>query len=253
MTATMRRSSSRRRQPELLRHGQLADSAELARQSIALAEHAEARLAALETLADGTLDEGLLDDSDAAFQALIDEGLRVGNDWYASSGATGVLLVAAYAGRAPARRIDPATFGSEAPLSARAWLAYGQAELLAVTDPARAEALYRDALSLARSAANRYIEGVSLASLAALQGKTGHVASLATFRAAIEHWLDAADHTHQITTLRNLAVVFRALDLPIETARLLGGLDARHIATYGSELADARDHRTVARRDALAR
>ena len=141
-------------------------------------------------------------------------------------------------GRAPTRRIDPASFGSEAPLSAQAWLAYGHAELLATTDPARAEALYRDALSLARSAANRYIEGVSLASLAALQGKTGQIAALGTFRAAIEHWLDAADHTHQITTLRNLAVLFRALDLPTETARLLGGLNARNIATYGSELAD---------------
>ena len=222
----------------LLRHGELTDGAELARQAIALAEHAEGRLAALETLADATLDEGLLDESDAAFQALLDEGRRAGNAWYASSGATGVLLVAAYAGRAPTRRIDPASFGSEAPLSAQAWLAYGHAELLATTDPARAEALYRDALSLARSAANRYIEGVSLASLAALQGKTGQIAALGTFRAAIEHWLDAADHTHQITTLRNLAVLFRALDLPTETARLLGGLNARNIATYGSELAD---------------
>jgi predicted ATPase/DNA-binding SARP family transcriptional activator len=222
----------------LLRHGQLADSAELARQAIALAEHAEARLAALETLADATLDEGLLDDSEVAFETLLDEGSRAGNAWYASSGATGVLLVAAYSGRTPARPIDPATFGGDAPLSARAWLAYGHAELLAATDPVRAEALYRDALSLARSAANRYIEGVSLASLAALQGKTGQSAALATFRAAIQHWLDAADHTHQITTLRNLATLFRALDLPIGTARLLGGLNARHVATYGSELAD---------------
>jgi len=110
--------------------------------------------------------------------------------------------------------------------------------LLATTDPARAEALYRDALSLARFAANRYIEGVSLASLAALQGKTGQIDSLATFHDAIEHWLDAADHTHQITTLRNLAVLFRTLDLPNETAHLLGGLNAQHVATYGSELAD---------------
>lgn len=222
----------------LLRHGRLSEGADLARNAIAVAEHAEARLPALETLADATLDEGLLDDSDAAFQALLDQGLVAGNAWYASSGATGVLLVAAYAGRPPARPIDTAIFGTEAPLSARAWLAYGQAELLAAAEPARAEALYRDALSLARAAANRYIEGVSLASLAALQCKTGDVASLATFRAAIEHWLDAADHTHQITTLRNLAVLLRTLHLPIETALLLGGLNARHVTTYGSELAD---------------
>lgn len=222
----------------LLRRGQLAESVELARRAMTVAEHAEARLAALEAVADATLEEGLLDDSDAAFQALLDEGRRLGNAWYASSGATGVLLVAAYAGRTSTRPIDPATFGDDAPLSARAWLSYGHAELLAPTDPARAEALYRDALALARSAANRYIEGVSLASLAALQGKTGQVAALVTFREAIEHWLDVADHTHQITTLRNLAVLFRSLDLPIETARLLGGLNARHVATYGSELAE---------------
>lgn len=221
----------------LLRHGQLLDAAELSRQAIAVAEHAEARLPALETLADATLDEGMLDDSDAAYQALLDEGVRVGNAWYASSGATGVLLVAAYAGRAPTRPIDPATLGPPAPLSGRAWLAYGHAELLATADPASAEALYRDALSLARSAANRYIEGVSLASLAALQGKNGQIAALTTFRAAIEHWLEVADHPHQITTLRNLAMLFRSLEMPAETARLLGGLNARHVATYGSEMA----------------
>jgi predicted ATPase/DNA-binding SARP family transcriptional activator len=218
-----------------LRRGQLAAGVELAHQAIAVAEHAEARLPALETLADATLDEGLLDDSGAAYQELLDTGLRAGNAWYASSGATGVLLVAAYSGGTPARPIDPGSFGAEAPLSARAWLAYGHAELLATADPVGAEVLYRDALSLARAAANRYIEGVSLASLAALQCKTGQATSLATFRAAIEHWLDAADHTHQITTLRNLAVLFRSLDLPVETAHLLGGLDAQHIATYGSE------------------
>ena len=115
----------------------------------------------------------------------------------------------------------------------------GEAELLATTDPARAEALYHDALTLARTVSNRFIQGVSLASLAALHCRTGaHTASLTTFRDAIEHWLDAADHTHQITTLRNLAVLFRALELPIETARLLGGLNARQVATYGSERAD---------------
>lgn len=223
----------------LLRHGRLADGAQLARQAIAVAEHAEARLPALEALADATLDEGLLDDSDAAYQMLLDEGRRTGNAWYSSSGATGVLLVAAYAGRTPARRIDPAAFDAEAPLSARAWLAYGQAELFAATDPARAEALYHEALASARAAANRYIEGVSLASLAALQCRAGTLAeALATFRAAIEHWLDAADNTHQITTLRNLAVLFRSLDLRVETAVLLGGLSARHVATYGSELAE---------------
>ena len=92
----------------LLRHGELTDGAELARQAIALAEHAEGRLAALETLADATLDEGLLDESDAAFQALLDEGRRAGNAWYASSGATGVLLVAAYVvGRRHAASTQP--------------------------------------------------------------------------------------------------------------------------------------------------
>ncbi len=222
----------------LLRHGRLTDAAELARQALAVAEHAEARLPALETLADATLDDGLLDDSDAAYRALLDEGRQAGNAWYASSGATGVLLVAAYAGRTPTRPIDPVNFGAETPLSARAWLAYGQAELLLTADPSRAEALYRSALALARSAANRYIEGVSLASLAALECKTGQVTAPTTFRAAIEHWLDAADHTHQITTLRNLATLFRSLHLPIETAQLLGGLNARHVTTYGSELAD---------------
>lgn len=94
-------------------------------------------------------------------------------------------------------------------------------------------------MTLARSVSNRFIEGVSLASLAALHCKTGaHTASFTTFRDAIEHWLDAADQSHQLTTLRNLTVLFRSLELPAETAHLLRGLNACGATTYGSELAD---------------
>lgn len=213
--------------------------AALARRALTIADHANARLPALEALADAMLAEGELDESDAAYQRLIDDARDTDSAWYGASGATGVLLVAAYACRPPSRRVDPTDFDLNAPPSAQAWLAFGQAEWVAADDPRQAEALLQRALSLATSARNRFIEGVSLVSLASAQCATGAlVAALATFRAAIQHWLDAADHTHQITTLRNVALLLRDLELPIEAAQLLAGLTATQVASYGSELAN---------------
>lgn len=109
---------------------------------------------------------------------------------------------------------------------------------MAADDPGGAEALLHRALTLARSARNRFIEGVTVVSLASAQHRIGTpLAALPTFRAAIQHWLDVADQTHQITTLRNLDVLLRDLDLPVKTAQLLGGLTASHVTTYGAELA----------------
>ncbi|MGF1598927.1 MAG: hypothetical protein ACFCVK_18710 [Acidimicrobiales bacterium] len=68
--------------------------ADLARRALAVAETVDARLPALETLADAMLAEGELDDSDPTYQQLIDEAGVAGNGWYGAS-ATGVLLVAA--------------------------------------------------------------------------------------------------------------------------------------------------------------
>lgn len=211
-------------------------AAALARRAVAIATTAAARLPALEALADALLAEGELDDSDAAYQRLIDEGEVAGRAWYAASGAAGVLLVAAYANRPPSRPVDPALLGPDVPPSARAWLAFGEAEIAALDDPRRAEALLHRALSLAVMARNRFIEGVCLVSLASAQHATGAwTAALTTFRAVIQHWLDAADHTHQVTTLRNVAPLLRDLELPAEAAQLLAGLSAAHVTSYGSE------------------
>jgi hypothetical protein len=52
-----------------------------------------------------------------------------------------------------------------------------------------------------------------------------------------------ADQTHQVTTLRNLAVLFQRAGRAEATAELLGSLEAAAVPTYGEEaerLAEAR-------------
>ena len=59
----------------------------------------------------------------------------------------------------------------------------------------------------------------------------------------MRHWLRAANTTQQLTTLRNLAVLFQRVDAPEALADLLGTVDRGDVPTYGEEadrLNDAR-------------
>jgi hypothetical protein len=51
----------------------------------------------------------------------------------------------------------------------------------------------------------------------------------------IRLWNDYGEQTHQLTTLRNLAVLLRRLDLVEIAAELLGSVDAAQVVTYGDE------------------
>jgi hypothetical protein len=61
--------------------------------------------------------------------------------------------------------------------------------------------------------------------------------SLSSFAEAIWHWEELADRTHQLTTLRNLAVLLERADEPDAAAELLGAVDRTDVPTYGEEAA----------------
>jgi hypothetical protein len=117
-------------------------------------------------------------------------------------------------------------------------LAYTRGEVLAATDPDGAFAAYDDALALAEGVGNRLLGGVALVSSCSLRARVGDVErSLSSFAEAIRHWERLADRTHQLTTLRNLAVLLERADEPEAAAELLGAVDRTDVPTYGEEAA----------------
>ena len=111
-------------------------------------------------------------------------------------------------------------------------------------DPHQALTHFGDALRDARKVNNRYLEGASIVSYCSLQARIGDTdEALDDFAEAVDHWLRAANTTQQLTTLRNLAVLFQRVDAPEALAELLGTVDHSDVPTYGEEadrLDDAR-------------
>jgi hypothetical protein len=58
--------------------------------------------------------------------------------------------------------------------------------------------------------------------------------ALSQFAEVIDHWAKLADNTHQLTTLRNLAVLLRRASAPQAAAELLGALE-RDDSTYAKK------------------
>ena len=130
--------------------------------------------------------------------------------------------------------------------SDRAWLRYGEGEVVLDRDPARALAALDEAVALGDSVGNRYVSGVARVSATSLAARAGHVdTALRSFLEVIEHWRGQGDQPHQLTTLRNLVVLLQRLDLPVEAAELLGAVEGGDVApTFGEEAARLQAART---------
>ncbi len=180
---------------------------------------------------------GRLDESRAAAEEVARRAEALGDmHWYVL-GRINAALARRYGGEAigpeviadvPDRLADPSP-------TMCAWIAYTQGELVGDTDPDTALAHFREAIDQARSVASCLPEGVALVSACALQARAGDMpAALWQFAEAIAHWARLADNTHQLTTLRNLAVLFQRAGAAGEAAELLGALE-RDDSTYGDE------------------
>ena len=215
----------------------LDEARSIAQRAVALGGAGQAAMHALEALAETCLYLGRLEECHAAAAEYARRSEVVG-DMYS--------YVLARVNVALSLRYDDAAVGPEAiaDLSARlsdpnptmrAWIAYTNGELIGDADPEAALAQYREAFQLARSVESRLAEGVALVSTCALRARAGDVpGALSEFAEVIEHWARLADHTHQLTTLRNLAVLLQRAGAPEATAELLGTLELDD-STYGQE------------------
>jgi predicted ATPase/DNA-binding SARP family transcriptional activator len=209
----------------------------IAQRAVALAGADQSAMPALEALSDACLYLGRLEECHAAAEELARRAEVAGDMHSYVLGRVNAALALRYGGASigpeaiadlPARLSDPSP-------TMRAWVAYTNGELIGDADPEAALAYYREAIRLARSVASRLAEGVALVSACALQARAGDVpGALTQFAEVIDHWVQLADHTHQLTTLRNLAFLLQRAGAPEATAELLGALELDD-STYGQE------------------
>jgi hypothetical protein len=230
-----------------LRRGDIGEARRLASEAVERAGDTAAALPALDALTDAGLFDGRLDESGRTALAMLDLGGRHGDLLYVALGHSGVALSGAYAG-AGAEGAGSAGDTSDAeaelaglddrpfPPSGRGWLAYTRAELCQGRDPTRALAHFDDALANARAVGNRYVEGATIVSSCSLRARVGDpVEALAAFGEGVRHWARLANTTQQLTTLRNLAVLFQRTGHAEPLAELLGAVDGGEVPTYGEE------------------
>ena len=242
--------------------GELATSAERARRAVALAGDAVTRMRGWETLADVAGYEGRLDEGTVHARALLAEAERLGDPVYRALGSVSVCLALGYGGDREAAlaelarldaaiRADAAGAGGLAP-TAESWLSYCRGELILDRDPPAAIAALRTAIGLADSVGNRYVGGVARVSLTSLEARAGEPAdALRAFDDVVRRWLLRGDHTHLVTTLRNLVGLFVRVGDDVAAAELWGavGEGGRLAPTYGEE----RDRLELARSELVAR
>lgn len=194
-------------------------------------------LPALENLADTDLFQGRLESSEAAYAMLAEHAAEVSDLYYLAAARSGVLLARCYAGEKGRETFADLRAQPLGP-SALGWLSYAEGELLLDDDPAASFGHYDRAISFAVASGNRYLEGVARISSCSLRARAGDVDNARrAFAETIHFWRRLSATTHQVTTLRNLAVLLRRIDRPDAAAALLGFLAGHPVPTYGAEAA----------------
>ena len=120
--------------------------------------------------------------------------------------------------------------------TALAWARYVQGETRLDDDPAAAAQRLEVAIEVARDIDGHLPLGAALVSLASLRARRGDPRrALPLFRDAVDHWRRLGDHTHQLTTLRNLVEVLVHLGEHEAAAWLHGAVTTASPPTFGTE------------------
>lgn len=195
---------------------------------------------ALGALGTAALYEGRLDDLLAHAEQLAGAARRLDVHFYVAF--ADVLRVIGHTYRdepehafAALRRLDEAAETSGSP-TMRAFAYYCRGEAHLDVQPADAADALAEAVRLARDVDNALVEGVSMVSLASLRGRLGHSQqALRQFREIVAHWRRLGDHTHQLTTLRNLVVLLAQIGADEPAAVLHGAVTVGSTPSFGIE------------------
>jgi predicted ATPase/DNA-binding SARP family transcriptional activator len=197
---------------------------------------------ALGALATAARYEGRLADVLVEGGRLAEVAERNGDDFHLAFARVDRSLALLYGGDVPEAAAEVALLhgiadrcGSPTML---AFARYCDGEVNLERDPDHAAASLEEAVTLARSVGNRLLEGVSLVCLASSQGRRGDTReALRVFREVVAHWRRVGDHTHQLTTVRNLVELLAQIEADEPAAILYGAVTSGDTPTYGAEAA----------------
>ncbi len=221
--------------------GDPARARRLAEAALAHADaQATSRMQALAVLSNVALYEGRLDEVVERDDRLMELAVEVGDDFWRALAGLDVSLALLYHGELDAARRRAAGFAQAAEATGnptvRAWARYVHGETLLERDPVEAMEHLSTAIELAREVDSRLPEGVALVSLASLTGRHGETErALGLFRDAVQHWRRLGDHTHQLTTVRNLVELLARIGVDERTAVLHGAVTDASPPSFGAE------------------
>ena len=222
-----------------LRRGDIAQARRHASEAVRCAGDRPAAMPALDVLTDAGLFDGHVEESATSSRTLSELARRDGDLLYLALGHSGAALSAAYGGVAGSaqrgraeqcrRACAPAVRSGVARLHARRALPAARStprpwptSATPSPTPARSTTATSKAPPSCRTARCRPASATSTRRSDA-------------FAEAVRHWLRAANTTQQVTTLRNLAVLFQRVDSAEALADLLGTVDRGDVPTYGDE------------------
>jgi predicted ATPase/DNA-binding SARP family transcriptional activator len=199
-----------------------------------------AALRALGTLSAVALYEGRVDDVLALAARLAALAETRDEPYYLALSNLDPALASHYRGEheaatAHAIALEQAATAAASP-TVRAWAAYVRGEISMDADPALARPYFVAAVEAAREAGSRLPEGVALVSLASVCARAGETReALERFREAVWLWRRLGDHTHQLTTLRNLVEVLVEVGADEDAALLHGAVATASPPSFGAE------------------
>lgn len=224
-----------------MNRGELARARDCAGVALAQAESDSlAILWALHVLTEVALYEGGLDEVLRLADRRDALARRLGDDYYRALADVSRVLAHLYGGAEEKALLHAVDARKAADVSgnqtARAWAQYASGEALLDAAPDQAAEFLEEAIENSRDVASRLTEGVALVSLASLLGRRGETGrALELFRDAIAHWRTLGDHTHQLTTLRNLVELLARAEPDEATAVLHGAVTAGANPSFGAE------------------
>ncbi len=219
-----------------MQRGQLDRAREIGEQVLAEATDGDVALRARQLLTEIALYRGRLDETDRRGADLVVRARAAHSVYYEALGDMYRVFAAAYAGRSDdaLARLEEGWQAVERTgnptLRSAFWYLEGEVRL--DDDPDTARAALREAVEIAHSVDNRFLEGVARVAMASLQARHGEPdEALAEFRDVVDHWRSRGDWVHMWTTLHNLVVLLDRIGAH-EPAAVLHG--AARTATTGA-------------------
>ena len=222
------------------RRGELDRARDLAEAALAAAQPGLlATLWAVQALASAALYEGRLEDLLALADRHGAAAEQTGEDYHRALTCMARVLGCLYGGDVQTAAAHAVEYRELAERSGnrglRASALYTHGEALLDVDPAAAAPLLEQAIETATDV-DSHTQGIAMVSLASLHARGGTVdRALEMFRDVIAHWRRLGDHTHQLTTLRNLVDLLVRVGADDDAAVLYGAVTGASVPSFGAE------------------